>query len=55
MNEHKKCPECSTGYLEKRRGAQGMILACSNYPKCKCIKGIQYSPEYKKGIEIDAN
>ena len=31
----KKCPDCETGYLVKKKGRYGYFLACSNYPKCK--------------------
>ena len=30
----KKCPDCETGQLVKKRGKYGYFLGCTNYPEC---------------------
>ena len=30
----KKCPDCETGQLVKKKGKYGYFLGCTNYPKC---------------------
>lgn len=42
-DDHKKtnlCPDCLTGYLQKRNGSKGEFLGCSNYPKCKYTQNL---------------
>ena len=36
----KKCPECETGYLIKKRGKFGYFLGCTNYPKCNHMEKV---------------
>ena len=38
------CPECNSP-LVIRNGKYGKFTACSNYPKCKYIKGSEEKPE----------
>ncbi len=36
----KKCPDCETGNLIKKRGKYGYFLGCTNYPKCNHMEKI---------------
>lgn len=32
-----KCPECSDGFLKRRKGSKGFFWGCSRYPDCKIV------------------
>ena len=36
-----KCPSCKTGYLQEKKGKNGLYLGCTKYPNCR------YTEKYK--------
>lgn len=46
------CSKCKQGHMEVRRGRQGKIFVCSNYPDCRNIKNSRdITSEYKGVVE----
>ncbi|CAM4400099.1 MAG: DNA topoisomerase 3 [Legionellaceae bacterium] len=47
------CPNCTTGYLVKRKGPTGEFWGCSTFPRCRAIfKDKKSEPNLKKTMSV---